>query len=139
MRRPFIQNRLTLFHQSPSFHKCEGFHPMASAIFPGDFGCLIPIGLMFQRNYFYCCRKSATTSGTKKSRGSSQTSEYHLLAGFDEDLLQDRIGYLDQIHIIVRFESSTPPTTASIDITAILSHYLYGQIDSPPSFVHCRF
>jgi hypothetical protein len=31
-------------------------------------------------------------------------SEYQLLAGFDEDIIQHRLGYLNQIHVILRFE-----------------------------------
>lgn len=31
-------------------------------------------------------------------------SDYHLLAGFDEDLLQNRLGYLDQIHVLIHSE-----------------------------------
>ncbi len=45
---------------------------------------------------------------------SIQKSDYRLLAGFDEDLIRGRLGFLNQIHLLIRSEPS--------DITSFLSH-----------------
>ena len=53
-------------------------------------------------------------------------TDYQLLAGFDEDLIRGRLGFLNQIHILIRSEPS--------DISSFLSH-LSSVLDGFSAFV----